>query len=338
MLSQDHPCGLSTCLFGDDSDFIDFEIILSTNQEQIAIAPGYLQKSWEENGRKYFHYKMDKPMANFYSMVSAQYAVKQDIWTKPEGEEVNLEIYHHPAHDHNIDRMMDAMKASLTYYTQNFSPFQFRQLRIMEFPRYRSFAQSFANTVPFSEGVGFMQDPKKGDVDFTFYITDFIGEENVNAALRDYIEEFAFKEAPYPTTTDLIGYFETYTPDSLQYLITDLFETITLFENRTETGTYKQLEENNYEVSLTVNAKKYRADELGKETEIDFNDWIDIGVYGENMSGEDSLLYLKKHKVVPGEQTINIQVSKEPVRAGIDPLNIMIDRNPSDNVIAVDSE
>ena len=41
----------------------------------------------------------------------------------------------------------------------------------MEFPRYATFAQSFANTVPFSEGIGFMLDIKEGDVDMAYYVT-----------------------------------------------------------------------------------------------------------------------------------------------------------------------
>ena len=42
-----------------DSDWIDFETTVSTSEDQIAIAPGYLQKEWTEDGRRYFHYKMD---------------------------------------------------------------------------------------------------------------------------------------------------------------------------------------------------------------------------------------------------------------------------------------
>eukprot|EP01031_Cornospumella_fuschlensis_P009398 gene9398-11543_t len=46
-------------------------------------------------------------------------------------------------------------------------------MRIMEFPKYSEFAQSFANTVPFSEGIGFIQkisDPEE-DLDMPFYVT-----------------------------------------------------------------------------------------------------------------------------------------------------------------------
>src|SRR5260370_10841894 len=69
--------------------------------------------------------------------------------------------------------MTDSMKATLTYCTANFSPFQFHQLRIIEFPRYASFAQSFANTIPFSESIGFITrvDKKPDAIDLPFYVT-----------------------------------------------------------------------------------------------------------------------------------------------------------------------
>ena len=52
----------------------------STAADQIAMAPGYLQKEWTANGRRYFHYRMDKPMLKFFSFQSARYAVKHETW------------------------------------------------------------------------------------------------------------------------------------------------------------------------------------------------------------------------------------------------------------------
>jgi ABC-2 type transport system permease protein len=70
--------------------------------------------------------------------------------------------------------MMQGMQLSLDYYSKNFSPYQHKQVRIVEFPRYANFAQSFPNTIPFSESIGFIakvddQDPK--DIDYPFYVT-----------------------------------------------------------------------------------------------------------------------------------------------------------------------
>jgi len=106
---------------------------------------------------------------NFYSFLSARYTVKKDVWNS-----VNLEIYYHKGHEYNLDRMMHSIKQSLTYFNAAFSPYQHRQVRILEFPRYATFAQSFPNTIPFSEGIGFIldvDDSSKDEVDFPFYVT-----------------------------------------------------------------------------------------------------------------------------------------------------------------------
>ncbi|HEX5749052.1 MAG TPA: M1 family aminopeptidase [Archangium sp.] len=152
-----------------DSDWITFEATVSTSPDQIAMAPGYLQREWTENGRRYFHYTMDSPILNFYSFLSARYAVKRDTWNG-----VAIEVLHHPSHAYNVDRMIQGVKDALEYYTKNFGPYQHRQVRILEFPRYGTFAQSFPNTIPYSEGIGFIakvddDDPK--DLDYPYYVT-----------------------------------------------------------------------------------------------------------------------------------------------------------------------
>ena len=152
------------------ADWVNFEGTISTSPDQIAIMPGYLQKEWTENGRRYFHYKADAPiMAGIFSANSARYAIRRDHW-----RDVNLEIYYHPGHEFDLDRMMLGMKATLDYCTQAFSPFQFRQERIIEFPRYGNFAESFPNTIPFSEGIGFItyvDAHQKDAIDLPFFVT-----------------------------------------------------------------------------------------------------------------------------------------------------------------------
>lgn len=152
------------------ADWVNFEGTVSTSPDQIAIMPGYLQKEWMQDGRRYFNYKADAPiLSGIFSVNSARYAVRRDHW-----HDVSLEIYYHPGHEFDLDRMMQGMKSTLDYATVAFSPFQFRQLRIIEFPRYGNFAESFPNTIPFSEGIGFITwvDPHKKDaINLPFFVT-----------------------------------------------------------------------------------------------------------------------------------------------------------------------
>jgi aminopeptidase N len=172
---RENPKELVNARSGGDSDGIRFEIVIGTDKNQTAIAPGNLLKSWKENNRNYFHYKMDIQMINFYSIVSAKYEIKKDTWlaaSDTAAKPVDLEIYYHKEHDYNLERMMESMKASFDYFSTNFSSYQYKQMRILEFPRYAEFAQSFPGTVPFSEAIGFILniDDEK-DVDMAFYVT-----------------------------------------------------------------------------------------------------------------------------------------------------------------------
>ena len=139
----------------------------------------------------------------------------------------------------------------------------------------------------------------------------------------------------YPSSADLLSYFKAVTPDSLQYLITDLFETVTIYDNKTVDASYTKLSEHKYQVELHVNAKKSRIDSLEVESEIPIDDWIEIGLYSPGEDGENELVYLKKHKISKSDTTLNITVNSPPNLVGIDPLNKLIDKNPEDNLMVV---
>jgi ABC-type transport system involved in multi-copper enzyme maturation permease subunit len=145
----------------------DFRAVVSTSADQIAVAPGYLQREWVEGDRRFFEYNMDQPIWPFVSVSSARYVVARDKW-----DDVDIEVYHDPKHPYNIETMITATKKSLDYFTREFSPYQYRQFRILEFPAYASFAQSFPNTIPYSEGIGFIADLRDpAEIDYVFYVT-----------------------------------------------------------------------------------------------------------------------------------------------------------------------
>ncbi|MDB5952320.1 MAG: hypothetical protein JWR65_4175 [Massilia sp.] len=152
-----------------DADWINFDAVVSTSPDQVAIAPGTLEREWMAGGRRYFHYKMDKPILNFYAFQSARYEVRHERW-----QDVTIDVYYHPGHDFNLDRIVKGARAALEYCSANFSAYQHKVLRIVEFPRYAQFAQSYPNTIPFSESIGFIakvDDANPKDIDYPLYVT-----------------------------------------------------------------------------------------------------------------------------------------------------------------------
>ncbi|HEX8533223.1 MAG TPA: M1 family aminopeptidase [Allosphingosinicella sp.] len=143
------------------------DITVSTSADQTPIAPGKKMMDRTANGRRTARFVSDAPILTFFSVQSARYAEKH---RRHSG--VDLGIYYHPTHAWNVDRMLNALQVGLDYYQANFGPYQFDQARIIEFPAYASFAQAFANTMPYSEAIGFIADASNPDkIDYVTYIT-----------------------------------------------------------------------------------------------------------------------------------------------------------------------
>ncbi|UCF70921.1 MAG: ABC transporter permease, partial [candidate division WOR-3 bacterium] len=330
-----------------DGDLITLDAIVSTDRDQIGIAPGYLVDEWQDGGRNFYHYVMEDRFVNLYGFLSGRYEIQRDKW-----HDVDIEVYYHKGHEYNLDRFIHAIKSSLDYFTEYFGPYQHRLVRVVEFPRYQEFAQSLTATIPYSEGVGFIARIDEDDVDYPFALTaheiahqwwahqlipadvqgatvmsevlsqysslmvcrqefseklvrkmlaheldsylhnrgnellkevplmfvenqgylhyrkgivvmnalqDYIGEERLNRALAAYLRDFAYQDPPYTNSKGFLRYIRKAVPDSLQYIITDMFETITLYENKTVEATYEPLDNGTYRVHISVNAQKLRA-------------------------------------------------------------------------------
>jgi len=148
------------------SDWVMSDITLTTDADQVPIAPGNRVSDVTKNGRRTAHFVSPAPILNFFSMQSSDYKVAER-----EHNGLKLAVYYHAGHDWNVGKMLKAMGMALDYYRANFGPYQFNYARIIEFPGYQSFAQAFAGTMPYSESIGFnadTNDPEK--IDFTTYV------------------------------------------------------------------------------------------------------------------------------------------------------------------------
>jgi ABC-2 type transport system permease protein len=414
------PYGMVTDLFGPDSDFVTYHSVVSTSPSQIALSPGDLVRQWQQNGRNYFEYTMGSTkIQDFFSYISGNYAVKHDNWNG-----VRLEIYYLPSHTYDLDKMLGAAKAGLDYYTKNYGPYQFDQFRVIEFPRYRGFAQSFPNTVPYSESIGFIgRLERPDDIDYTWFVTahelahqwwghqlvgglekgsnmmseslaeysalrvmqhkygdahmrrflkheldgylrgrsgevrhepplvlvqnepyvwyqkgsmafyalsDAIGEDKLNAALKAFLDKWKMNGPPYPDTRGLVEELRKQTPPDLQYMITDMFDTITLYDNKAVSAKVETTADHKYKVTLVVDARKMRANGDGAETEIPIHDLIEVGVFKGKKDSEEPL-QTEKIWITQPRTTLKFVLNEAPTRAAIDPYSKLIDRNPEDN-------
>jgi len=133
-------------------------------------------------------------------------------------------------------------------------------------------------------------------------------------------------------TREFLSYLDAAVPPEKKTILTDLFETITLYDLKTTEVKTKRHADGKFEVRVIVDAKKFHSDGKGRETETPLNDWIEIGVLGKKKeNGQDNILALEKIQIRAARTEFSFVVDQEPEKAGIDPLNKMIDRNPDDN-------
>jgi ABC-2 type transport system permease protein len=171
-----------------------------------------------------------------------------------------------------------------------------------------------------------------------FYaLRDYIGEDAMNTALRAFLDKWALKGPPYPTARDLYVELDKVTPDTLKYVLTDLFTEITFYENKTDSATTRKQPDGRWAVRLVLRSTKLKGDSLGNTKNVPVADYVDVGVFGDRVPGQKlgEPLLVKKVKITQPVTTLDFVVSNEPKKAGIDPYNKLIDRTPEDNVVAV---
>jgi hypothetical protein len=158
-----------------------------------------------------------------------------------------------------------------------------------------------------------------------YALSQYVGSDRVNHAIRRLIESHDSVGAPPATTLDLYRELQAVTPDSLRYLLHDLFEVNANWELETERATAMQTGDSTWQVMLDVRARKVAYDSAGVETDMPMDEWIPIGVFGAAEQGDKlgSPLHLQRHRIRAGTQRITVTVPREPTLAGIDPYHLL---------------
>ncbi len=165
----DDPQAVMRNGFGGDTRWANSSYQISTDKGQTAISPGELVKHWTEGDREHFSYQSKRATIFFPAVVSARYTVKEAKWN-----DVAIQVFHHERHAYNVDTMIRGVQQSLAVFTKEFGEYPFDHVRIIEFPRFSRFAQSYPGTIPYSEAIGFvakLSEGNKDEVNYPFFVT-----------------------------------------------------------------------------------------------------------------------------------------------------------------------
>lgn len=182
-----------------------FQVVFSTDADQIAVAPGALKRDWTEAGRRYFDYQMEIPTRPAISFTSARYKV---VHRQSNG--VDIAVYYDAKHPWNVDTLVNTSDTALAYFSREFAPYPLSHFRLAEFAGYRTLAQAHAGMINYSENVGFTNDLSHwADLDYTTihelahqwwgglaYGARMQGRQILNEGLAQYSTFMVFKQQP----------------------------------------------------------------------------------------------------------------------------------------------
>ncbi len=423
-ISRDSEGVETRSFLGLEQSFIELDITLGTTLDQRAFAPGDLVNEWRKSGRAYFKYVSQQKVLNFISIVSGRYAHSQLTWMA-EGNmhhPVELSVYHHPKHNANTDAMLEASEMAMDDFTRRFGPYPYNQLRILEFPRYADFAQSFAANIPFSESIGFIADVSgiennvgtdfsDATIDYPFFVTaheiahqwwahqlsaadaeganfliesmsqysalrvyerkygasgvrkllryysnnygiertvartgsrerpllrvrngqgfvhyakgisalyavsEQIGEVTFDAAVKEFLKNFSYKNRQYPTTQDFMDTLLSYADVNTHDYINEQLEQITLMSYNVEMPTYHRLSDFSYKITASIEFKKQFQLDDGTLIEAASETLVDVGFY--NANGEE--IDVVQLPLTNGQNKVEVKLPRKPSTLVIEP-------------------
>jgi ABC-2 type transport system permease protein len=86
-----------------------------------------------------------------------------------------------------------------------------------------------------------------------------------------------------------------------------------------------------YEVTIEVAARQLDVDGAGVETEVPLRAPFDVAVFAAGADRAAEPIYLEKHWLTSGSQSVVVRVPAPAGRVAVDPYGLMLDRKAQDN-------
>jgi len=151
---------------------IRFEALVTTSVDQIAVAPGALEREWIAGERRHFRYRAELPILAQYAIASARYAVRHERW-----QDVAIDAFYQPGQEANVERLVLGARAALDYGTRAFGSSLLHDLRLVETPRGSGPARAFPGMLALPETGAFIaraDSGERGEIDYPYYMGAYL--------------------------------------------------------------------------------------------------------------------------------------------------------------------
>lgn len=139
--------------FAPDANKVTATIIISTNSNQIPLAPGELVSTTQIDDRITRTYVVGEP--GYFNWMLGSFEAKE--WNFKQ-RNTKISVFASPKHPFNIDLYGQALKEGIQYLNDEFGGYPYKQVRLSEIPYYQGDFFAYPNSIAISEREGWYAD------------------------------------------------------------------------------------------------------------------------------------------------------------------------------------
>ncbi|MBR00690.1 MAG: hypothetical protein CMO60_07505 [Verrucomicrobiales bacterium] len=149
-------------------------------------------------------------------------------------------------------------------------------------------------------------------------LAELTGSKCIEASFRQFLEQYRYHPAPYPTAENYLSILEKIVPSEFHQLIDDTFRHITRWDLRVISATVTPLTTGEWQTTLEIEARKYRSRDLGSEEEVELNTplFLSVSQHQNSTPGEETSILIEPPS---GRSIHQFTTSQKPKWATIDP-------------------
>lgn len=166
-------------------------------------------------------------------------------------------------------------------------------------------------------------------------LRDLIGEDQVNDVLKSLTDKYRSSSNLEANSIELLEEIYKVTPKEYHNLIDDWFKKVITYDLAIDEGSYQELADGTFEVSLNIKAKRFETNALGETGRIMINEPIKVGIFTKHpafVKDESSILYYQSNTIQKEDTVIKIIVKELPKYISIDPFGTRSDENLDNNI------
>ncbi|MEM1107841.1 MAG: hypothetical protein AAGH99_04040 [Planctomycetota bacterium] len=157
------------------------------------------------------------------------------------------------------------------------------------------------------------------------------GPATLEAVLAEFLGEWRYREAPYPTARDLTDHLAEAVREDLHPQLSNIFDRVLTWDLSIRDASAKKRPDGRWTASVRVTAAQFETTGWGESEPTPLNAPVDLVVYGPMKDGNENVLLRQTIDRDHADEILRWEFSERPVSVAIDPHLFLPDPDPYNN-------